>query len=42
MRLKLERHLGELVEEQRAAVGALEEPGVPAHGAREAALLVTE
>ena len=25
MRLQLERHLGELVEEQRAAVGALEE-----------------
>src|SRR6185503_17166328 len=42
MRLQLDRHLGELVQEQRASVGALEETGMPAHGAREAALLVAE
>jgi hypothetical protein len=42
VRLQLDRHFGELVEEQRAAVGPLEEPGVTAHGAREATLLVTE
>src|SRR5262245_10890457 len=42
MRLQLGRHLGELVEEQRATVGSLEKAGVPSHGAREAAFLVTE
>ena len=40
--LQLERHLGDLVEEQRAAVGALEEALVLAVGAGEAALLVAE
>src|SRR6185436_14950873 len=42
MRLQLDRHLGELVQEQRASVGALEETRMPAHGACEAALLVPE
>ena len=40
--LQVERHLGDLVEEQRAAVGALEEAQVLAIGAGEAALLVAE
>ena len=40
--LEVERHLGDLVEEQRAAVGALEEAQMLALGAGEAALLVAE
>ena len=40
--LQLQRHLGDLVEEQRAAVRALEEALVLAVGAGEAALLVAE
>src|SRR5690606_41708635 len=39
VRLQLDRHLRELVEEQRAAVRALEETGMPTHRAREAAFL---
>src|SRR5262245_4565144 len=42
MRLQLDRHFCELVEEQRARVGALEKARMPTQGAREAALLVTE
>jgi hypothetical protein len=41
-RLHVERHLGDFIEEQRAAGGALEDAGVRARRAREAALLVTE
>jgi hypothetical protein len=40
--LQLDRHLGDLVEEQRAAVGALEVALVPPLGAGEAAALVPE
>jgi hypothetical protein len=40
--LQLERHLGDLVEEQRAAVRALEEARMVAVGTGEAALLVAE
>ena len=40
--LQVERHLGDLVEEQRAAVRALEEAVVLARRAGEAALLVAE
>jgi hypothetical protein len=42
LHLQVERHLGDLVEEQRAAVGALEEAQVLPVGAGEAALLVAE
>ena len=41
-RLHVERHLRHLVEQQRPALGAFEHPCVPAHRAREAALLVAE
>src|SRR2546426_9293558 len=36
------RHLDQLVEEQRAAVGGFEQPGLVAHRAREGALAVAE
>src|SRR6185369_16472826 len=42
MRLQLDRHLRQLVEEHSASVGALEEAEVAANRAREATLLVTE
>ncbi len=42
LHLQLHRHLGDLVEEDRAAVGALEEALVLAVGAGEAAALVAE
>ena len=42
LHLELERHLGDLVEEQGAARGALEVPAVSLARAREAAALVTE
>src|SRR2546429_9498106 len=35
-------HLDQLVEEQRAAVGGFEQPGLVAHRAREGALAVAE
>src|SRR5690606_31706887 len=42
MRLELRRHLRQLVKEQRAVVGALEEARMLPSRAREAAFLVTE
>ena len=42
LRLQVERQLAELVEEQRAAVGLLEQAGARHHRAGEAALLVAE
>jgi hypothetical protein len=42
LRLQLERQLADLVEEQRAAVGALEGAGPIGHRAGERALLVAE
>src|SRR5216117_4194925 len=42
LRLRLERHVAHLVEEERAAVGRLELPLAPRDGARERALLVAE
>ena len=41
-RLQLRRHVADLVEEQRAAVGLLEAPATQLIGAGERALLVTE
>jgi hypothetical protein len=40
--LQVERHLADLVEEQRAAVGELERAGARGDGAGERALLVAE
>src|SRR5439155_7459059 len=42
LRLRLERHVADLVEEERAAVGGLELPLAPRDGAREGAALVPE
>jgi hypothetical protein len=42
LHLHLERDLADLVEEQRAAVGQLEAPGLGLHGAGEGAALVAE
>ena len=40
--LQVAGHLGDLIQEQRAVMGALEHPGVITHRAREAALLMPE
>src|SRR5262245_10711397 len=42
LRLEIDTHLGNLVEQQRAAAGALEGPGHLTDGARECALLMPE
>jgi hypothetical protein len=40
--LEAERHLADLIQEERAPVGELEAAGLAGHGARERALLVAE
>src|SRR5207253_642830 len=42
LRLEARRHLGDLVEEQRAALGRLDAPGLIPHRARKRALRVAE